>query len=271
MLETTAAEEGGVSLTRPIEPAPMLSADLIGEPLMVTEAGAAEMALPPASRANRPAPPPSSGGTVIIPVIGPLFPPDYALVQHLLRKASSSPNVSLVILYTNSPGGTVAGSVEAADEVAETCKVKPVIAVVVGMACSAAYLLVSAANEIIISETSIVGSIGVIAMHVDQSEALARNGVKVTEVIAGQKKADLSPYRPLSDRAKADLQARIDQVYELFVQRVATWRGISPNAVRNTEAGVFMGAAAVSKELADRIGSAADLLPPVSETYLMEG
>lgn len=271
MIETTAAEEGGVSLNRPIEPAPMLSADLIGEPLMVTEAGAAEMALPPANRANRSAPPPSSGRTAIIPLIGPLFPGDYALAQVRLMKAVNDPNVSQIMLYVDSPGGTVAGAFEAADQVAAACTVQPVVAVVGGMACSAAYLLASAADEIIISETSIVGSIGVIAMHVDQSEALARNGVKVTEVIAGQKKADLSPFRPLSDPAKADVQARIDQVHELFIGRVATWRGISPNAVRNTEAGVFMGAAAVSKELADRIGSAADLLPPVSETYSMEG
>jgi ClpP class serine protease len=123
------------------------------------------------------------------------------------------------------------------------------------MAFSAAYALASAASRVFVSRTGGVGSIGVIAMHVDQSEKDAQDGVHYTAVFAGDRKNDLNPHEPISSKAHAFLKAEVNRIYGLFVETVARHRGIEPSAVRDTEAGLFFGQAAVAMGLADAIGT----------------
>nr|WP_255773278.1 S49 family peptidase [Halorhodospira sp. 9622] len=137
---------------------------------------------------------------------------------------------------------------------------KPMTAVANESAFSAAYAIASAADEIVVPRTAGVGSIGVIATHVDRSGENEMQGRVVTHVYAGARKADLSPHRPLSEEALSWLQATIESHYEIFVALVAANRGISEQAVRQTEAGVFFGPDAVTAGLADRVGPAVEVI-----------
>ena len=147
-----------------------------------------------------------------------------------------------------------------ADRIRAATQVKPVWAVANDMAFSAAYALASAASKVFVSRTGGVGSIGVIAMHVDQSEKDAQDGVRYTAVFAGDRKNDLNPHEPISGEAHAFLKAEVHRIYGLFVETVARHRGLEPAMVRDTEAGLFFGQAAVAMGLADALGTFDDAL-----------
>jgi len=179
----------------------------------------------------------------------------YAALAAQLDAAVASPDVRAILLDVDSPGGESGGVFDLADRIRAATKVKPVWAVANDMAFSAAYALASAASKVFVSRTGGVGSIGVIAMHVDQSERDLQDGVRYTAVFAGDRKNDLNPHEPISDEAHAFLKAEVNRVYGLFVETVARHRGIEPSAVRDTEAGLFFGQAAVAIGLADAIGT----------------
>ena len=122
-------------------------------------------------------------------------------------------------------------------------------------ALSAAYAIACAADDLTITQTGEVGSIGVVAVHVDESGADRQAGFAWTFVHAGERKVDGNPHEPLSSRARADIQADVDALYDRFVALVANRRNVSPDAVRATEAAVYRGDQAVVVGLADRIGT----------------
>jgi len=111
-----------------------------------------------------------------------------------------------ILLDIDSPGGESGGVFDPADRIRTGSQVKPIWAVANDMAFSAAYALASAANRVFVSRTGGVGSIGVIALHADQSGKGAQEGVRYTTVFAGARKNDLNPHAPLSDEAVASLQ-----------------------------------------------------------------
>jgi ClpP class serine protease len=141
--------------------------------------------------------------------------------------------VRAILLDVDSPGGETGGVFDLADRIRAASRVKPVWAVANDMAFSAAYALASAAERVFVSRTSGVGSIGVIALHADQSAKDEQDGVRYTTVFAGARKNDLNPHAPLSDEAFAGLEAEVNRVYDLFVGTVAQHRG-SPRLVRAT-------------------------------------
>jgi len=143
---------------------------------------------------------------------------------------------------------------------------KPVWAVANDMAFSAAYALASAAQKVFVSRTGGVGSIGVIAMHVDQSVKDAQDGLHYTAVYAGSRKNDLSPHGPMTTEAQRFLQGQVDRVYGLFVDTVARHRGLSSQAVRDTEAGLYFGKDAVRAGLADAVGTLDDALLALTDS-----
>ncbi len=172
-----------------------------------------------------------------------------------MEDALAKPEVHAIALVMDSPGGEVAGAFELADRIYAARGRKPIVAVADGMAASAAYLAASAADEVVLTSTSYVGSIGVVMRHVDFSRALANDGITVSHIFAGEHKIDGNPYQPLPDAVRAALQADIEGLYQMFVQAVAKHRGMDEQAVRDTRAGVYRGVAAVAARLADRIGT----------------
>ena len=172
-----------------------------------------------------------------------------------MEDALGKSEVHAIALVMDSPGGEVSGAFELADRIFAARGRKPVVAVADGMAASAAYLAASAADEVVLTTTSYVGSIGVVMRHVDFSRALANDGITVSHIFAGEHKIDGNPYQPLPDAVRAALQADIEGLYQMFVQTVAKHRGMDEQAVRDTRAGVYRGVAAVAARLADRIGT----------------
>ncbi len=269
---------------------PHLAARLFGVPLAIhrpkldiilsvlgARIGLADLAAPvgytPAARA----PGPPSGKVAVIPIHGTLVRrtsgleaesglASYTGIAAQLDAALTSPEVAAILLDIDSPGGESGGVFDLADRIRVASQVKPVWAVANDMAFSAAYALASAATRVFVARTGGVGSIGVIAMHIDQSVKDAKDGVRYTAVFAGERKNDLNPHEPLSDAAHAVLKAEVDRVYELFVETVARHRGLNADAVRATEAGLFFGPDAVATGLADAVGSLDDALTQLTQS-----
>ncbi|MBI1405699.1 MAG: S49 family peptidase [Caulobacter sp.] len=148
-----------------------------------------------------------------------------------LGQAAGNPDIAAIVIDTDSPGGTVAGTPETAAAVRAAAAIKPVIAMVDTIAASAAYWSISGATEIVATPSAELGSIGVMKMHLDHSKALEMEGVTATLIKAGKFKNDT--FGPLTDEARAAIQAQVDSAYDDFVKAVASGRGVSPNEVRN--------------------------------------
>lgn len=231
---------------------------VMGERLGVTPP-LADLALPiPKSATTAPT------GIAVIPILGTLVKrslgmeaasglTSYSEIAVMLDAAVADPMVSGILLDIDSPGGEASGSFELARRVREVAAIKPVWAVANDAAYSAAYAIAASAQRLFVTETGGVGSIGVIALHVDQSIKDANDGYRYTAITAGAHKNDYSPHEPLSDAAKSELQGEVDRLYAIFTEHVAAMRRLDLDAVRATEAGLFFGANAVVQGLADGI------------------
>lgn len=172
-----------------------------------------------------------------------------------LRRAAEDPTVTGILLDMDSPGGQATGAMEAAALVRQVGQQKPVVAYVNGMAASAAYAIASGASRIVAMPSALLGSIGVVMVHMDRTGAMARAGVKPTIIYAGAHKVDHSSMQALPDDARARMQGEVDDIYGLFVETVVANRGLTEAAVRATEGGIRMGQKAVDEGLADEVGT----------------
>lgn len=179
----------------------------------------------------------------------------YDGIRQNLFAALSDPKVEAIILNIDSPGGEVAGCFDLVDTIYGLRGQKPIWAILDESAYSAAYAIASAADKIYVPRTGGVGSIGVIAAHVDFSQALTAAGIKVTFITYGDFKADGHAEIPLSDEAYERFKADITSMGELFSDTVARNRNISAATVRDTKAATFMGAKGVALGLADEVAA----------------
>lgn len=203
-------------------------------------------------------------GVAIIPIegtlvqkLGSLHPwsgmTGYDGIRAMLSMAMNDEGVRAIVLDVDSPGGEVAGCFDLVDAIYEASATKPIWSILTENAFSAGYALASAASRVIVPRTGGTGSVGVICMHVDMSQALSKAGIEVTFIHYGAKKADGADAKPLSKPALARFQADVDAMGELFVETVARNRSISTAKVRDTEAGTFLGAAGVDIGFADAV------------------
>lgn len=205
------------------------------------------------------------GDVAAIPISGPLFrhadlltdlsgATSYATLRKDLQAALDNPAVRAIVLDIDSPGGEATGVSELSRAIYEARGQKPIKAYVGGAAASAAYWIASAADEVVISDTAILGSIGVMAVYPKADDA------GEIEFVSSQ-----SPYKnakPGTDAGKAKIQGRIDALAAVFVSAVAKNRGVSEARVLGDfgKGDVFVGAAAIKAGLADRLGSLESLL-----------
>ena len=178
------------------------------------------------------------------------------------RAAMADPTVSAVVFDIDSPGGSVDGVGELAGEIFESRSKKKSIAVANTLAASAAYWLAAAASELVVAPSGMAGSLGVYGSHEDHSKELERQGVKVSMISAGKYKTEANPFEPLSDAARAHIQAMVDDFYNLFVKGVAQYRN---DTQQNVRAGYGQGRTltaqkAVHVNLADRVETLDDVL-----------
>lgn len=169
----------------------------------------------------------------------------------------NDPQVSAIVLDVNSPGGQVNGVEELSQKIFDARGRKPVVAVVNHTMASAAYWIGTAADEIVVTPSGSVGSIGVFAVHEDISAQLEKEGIKVSLISEGKYKVQGNPYEPLSQEARAAIQASVTETYNVFVNAVARNRGVKPAIVRNGfgEGGMVKASQAVALGMADRIGT----------------
>jgi len=180
---------------------------------------------------------------------------DMDLVTKALENAVESETVRGILLHIDSPGGTVDGTKELADFVAMVNEVKPVQVFSDGMIASAAFWVASAAERITSTETAQIGSIGVVAMHVDESELDKKIGIKRTYVYNGKFKRIANDAEPLSEEARKYLQERVDAIYDIFVNDVAEHRGVSSEKIIGQESKVYLSKAAQAEGLVDEVSS----------------
>lgn len=182
----------------------------------------------------------------------------YQGLQTQVIRAARDPNVAGVVFEVDSFGGEVAGAFETAEMIAQLSAIKPTMAILTDHAASAGYLLASAARQIVMPESGMAGSIGVITMHTDMSGALEKQGVKVTIIAAGKHKADGNPTGPPSDAFLEKVTASVEKSREAFANTVGRYRGkrFSARQAMATEAATFDGGDAVRIGLVDAIGPA---------------
>ncbi|EKL3980330.1 S49 family peptidase [Morganella morganii] len=205
-------------------------------------------------------------GIAVIPVYGTLVQKlgtlrpysgmtGYDGIRRVFLTAVNDPEVKGICLDIDSPGGEVAGCFDLVDLIYTERGKKPIHAILSENAFSAAYAIASAADKIFVPRTGGVGSVGVIVIHCDWSQRIKDDGLKVSIITYGNRKAESNPYVALSDEAKAAIQHDVDEMGRLFVSTVSRNRGLSETVIRNTQAACYLAAEGVQMGLADVVAS----------------
>ncbi|MCW9737699.1 S49 family peptidase [Morganella morganii] len=179
----------------------------------------------------------------------------YDGIRRVFLTAVNDPEVKGICLDIDSPGGEVAGCFDLVDLIYTERGKKPIHAILSENAFSAAYAIASAADKIFVPRTGGVGSVGVIVIHCDWSQRIKDDGLKVSIITYGNRKAESNPYVALSDEAKAAIQHDVDEMGRLFVSTVSRNRGLSETVIRNTQAACYLAAEGVQMGLADAVAS----------------
>lgn len=254
----------------------VLSADEVKDRLTSTSSATEAASARPETRSQ-------ATSVAVLPIIGTIIPRADLITESsgafsiqrfkkAFRAALADPEIGSIVLDVDSPGGQVGGVMEMAAEIFEarastssatgSANGKRIVAVANGLAASAAYWLASAADELVVTPSGEVGSIGVFAMHQDISAYLEKEGVKVDLIHAGKYKTEGNPYEALGEEARGAIQARVDEYYEMFVGDVARNRGTTPTAVMGGfgEGRVVGAETAVRLGMADRVATFDDVI-----------
>ena len=209
-------------------------------------------------------------GVAVIKVSGPLFryanlmtricgATSYELLAQDFNKAVQNPKIKGILLDIDSPGGEVNGCSELSDMIYQARGTKPIVAYASGACCSGAYWIASACDKILAADTAILGSIGVVSIFEKDDED------KTIEIVSSQspnKRPDIN-----TEEGKAKIQARVDELAEVFIAKVARNRGISEDdVVNNFGAGdVSVGKSAVRSGLADGLASFEEIIADLNK------
>ncbi|WP_142417252.1 S49 family peptidase [Bartonella massiliensis] len=184
------------------------------------------------------------------------------------REAIAQPDVHAILLDIDSSGGEAGGVFDLVEKFQALSQKynKPIWAHANEFACSAAYAIACSASQIWIARTGVVGSIGVVCAHLDQSRADEKHGLKWTFVFEGDHKVHGNSHEPLSDTAQIKMQADCALLYEMFVDLVAKNRPLNAATIRDTKAETFIGARAITLGLADAQGTLAQALEALMDS-----
>lgn len=211
-----------------------------------------------------------SGPMVARRVVGPsgTGPLSYEDIREDFQSALVNDAVDAIVLRVDSAGGQASQNFDLSDFIYESRGTKPIIGMVDDMAYSGGYSVISACDQVWVTRTSGVGSIGVVVYHEDQTEMNAKRGVKVELIRSGERKVERNPYEPLTDQARQAMQDESDRLYDLFVSTVARNRGMTVEQIVATKATTYHGQSGIDVGLADKLGTFADLLGHLqSEDY----
>lgn len=182
----------------------------------------------------------------------------YNQVERKLEWAMADSEVRAILLDVDSPGGEVSGCFDLARKIAEYSSRnggKPIVGAVNEQACSAAYALISGADEIYMPESGTAGSIGVWTMLVDLTRALDQDGLSVTIIRAGDRKARGGPYEKADKKTVEKLISFVEATRQNFAALVAENRRIPIDDVLAQEGDWYHGDETLSQRLIDGFGS----------------
>lgn len=190
-----------------------------------------------------------------------------------LRSALADDTVGAILIDCDSPGGSVYGVGELADEIYQARNTKPIYGISNSLSASAGYWLLSQCTEVYVTPGGEVGSIGVWQAHEDWSKAMDEAGVKTTLVSAGQFKVEGNPYEPLGDEASAFMQKRVDEYYGAFTKGVSRGRAQPIGSVRDGMGqGRVLGATdALDQKMVDGIATFDDVVRKLSRDMKVTG
>lgn len=207
----------------------------------------------------------SAGEVTVIPIMGALtqrgswFGMSLEGIRQTFRSALADSGVKAIVLEFDSPGGDVYGVEELATEIRQGRGTKPIVAVANALAASAAYYLASQAEEVFVTPSGEIGSIGVYGAHEDWSRALDQMGITITLISAGEGKVDGNPFEPLTDEVRAAIQSDVDRYYGMFAAAVSKGRGVNVDVVRSEwKAKVYGAKDAVKIGMATQVGTIDD-------------
>jgi capsid assembly protease len=206
-------------------------------------------------------------GNMVDDVSGPGSTSTQQFATHL-RQLLADDSVAQILIDIDSPGGSVYGVAELADEIQSARAQKPVVAVANSLAASAAYWIGCSASEFYVTPGGEVGSIGVWQAHQDYSQALDKAGIKTTLISAGKFKVEGNPYSPLDGEAQGFMQSRVDDYYAAFTKAVARGRSVPISQVRDSMGqGRVLGAdSAFAQNMVDGIATFDEVLKKMRQS-----
>ena len=182
-------------------------------------------------------------------------------IVKLLKKYEKDEDIKAIVLRVDSPGGAVAPSQEIHDAVKRIKARKKVVVSMGGMAASGGYYISAPADRIFAEPGTLTGSIGVIFLHFNVRGLLEWAKVEETTLKSGKYKDTLSPFRPIQETDREEIQSISDDVYSQFVQAVAQGRGMPEARVREIAEGrIYTGKRAKELKLVDELGGFDDAI-----------
>jgi signal peptide peptidase SppA len=165
-----------------------------------------------------------------------------------IRLAANDQRVEGIMIRIDSPGGTAAGTGDLGDEIRMADRIKPTYAHADDMIASAAYWTGSQARRLTMNKYGEAGSIGVVAIAYDESEAMEREGIKVIVMSVGEHKADFAPGTPITEEMIKRHEVRMHEINDAFVQAIAKGRKVPLAKAKEWNTGETWGAA-TAKEM----------------------
>lgn len=193
---------------------------------------------------------------------------DYSDIRAAVEDHVAKSGVHSILLELDSPGGSVRGLFALADRLRELRGTKPMLALANEQATSAAYVIAAQCDEVHAanSNTSIVGSIGVIATHIDWSGANEQMGLRFTEVVSGRHKNELSREQPLSREGRATLERIVEGGFVEMIGAISAGRrAMTEERIRAQEAAIYLGAEGEAAGLVDGIATRDELIERLAQ------
>jgi protease IV len=190
-------------------------------------------------------------------------------VTHFISEAIDNPQIEVILIEINSPGGSAVAS----DEIALAVKKseKPVVALIREVGASGGYWIASATDHVIANRMSITGSIGVLSSFLEFSGLMEQYGVNYEQLTAGEYKDIGTPFRKLNDNEKSILQKKINKIHDFFIEEIVENRKLSENKVKQLATGeFFLGVEALELGLVDQLGNRDTAETFIKETYNIE-
>ena len=182
-------------------------------------------------------------------------------IVKLLKKYERDDDVKAIVVRVDSPGGAVAPSQEIHDAIQRIKAKKKVVVSMGNLAASGGYYISAPADRIFAQPGTLTGSIGVVSLHFNVRGLLEWARIEETTLKSGKYKDVWSPFRPLRDQDREEMQGISDEIYGQFIEAVAEGRGLPEPRVREIAEGrIYTGRRAKDLKLVDELGGFDDAL-----------